>query len=180
MKILCIDPGIINLALVSLQYSSKSKHTILDEFHLVDITRLCPLRTINFKIKKTCPLKYHSKSISDQMDHVFHRYKNLFEDSDFIIIERQPPTGLVVIEQLIFKEYRSKSHLVSPNSLHKFFSWSSSYTVRKQESESYIRDNLFMSEDQKRELDVMDRRHDVTDAICFGLYWLSQAYGATT
>lgn len=179
MKVLCIDPGIINLALVYLQYSTKSKHTILEEFHLVDITRLCPLKVVRFKERQTCPLKYHSKSMSDQMDHVFHRYRDIFESSDMIIIERQPPTGLVVIEQLIYREYRSKSYLVSPNSMHKFFDWSKCYATRKEESEAYIRDNLFMSHEQKCQLDKMPRRHDVTDAICFGLYWLEETYGRT-
>jgi hypothetical protein len=57
---------------------------------------------------------YHDKIICDYMTHLFKKFKSVFDSVDQILIERQPPTGLVAVEELIMREYRNKSKLISP------------------------------------------------------------------
>jgi hypothetical protein len=122
--------------------------------------------------KKNCKLQ-HTKSFCDWINHVFQENDLIFEKADFILIERQPPCGLVGIEQLIFSKWRDKSILISPNSMHKFFNIGMyDYEQRKIKTEEIARDVIIKYSKLIYEFTSYERKHDIADSICLMLYWI--------
>jgi hypothetical protein len=180
--VLSIDIGMHHLGMVLASFDEYQ----LDEILYIDLIDITSFVHLDEEAKRNCKL-YHTKTCSDYMDHVFYLHHHLFEFVDVILIERQPPQGLVVIEQLIFHQYRSKAILISPTSMHAFFNWNSfaarsstdakadaadaRYEYRKgrsiREATKHItRDELMDQFDQ------FTRQHDISDAICMIVFWL--------
>ena len=159
MNILSIDIGVINLGL--------SLSSLNENYSVREILSVCKINITEFACdRKTCVL-YHDKTFTDYMEHVFIRHQDMFDLSTHILIERQPPMGFVVVEQLIFSKFRSKSILINPCSMHKYFSWKDlTYEERKVksivEAEKYIN------------LDEFERKHDIADSICIMIFWASK------
>jgi len=177
-KILSIDIGIHNLAFsYSLVNNDFTIKNIID-IELIDISIFSHKKVK----KKDCKL-HHEKTFCDWIEHIFQEYDQ-FNEADYILIERQPPTGLVAIEQLIFSRFRNKSILIHPISIHTFFNMNNlTYEGRKEKSEniatSYLnQDNRnCLSNDNLDNLDKFlsfSRQHDVSDTILFTLYWLNK------
>ena len=163
--VLSIDIGIRHLAF--------SLVTIDEEYNLLNIVGIdmIDITTFPHHNLESCTL-HHQKTFSDWMAHIFEYYRIVFESVDKILVERQPPMGLVVIEQFIFDKYREKTSLVSPNSMHKHFNIGSlDYEMRKVEVERifeyHIKDN-----DILKEYKNFDRQHDIADAFCISKFWL--------
>lgn len=160
-KILSIDIGIKHLGL---SYSLVDENYIFQKLlwiNLIDITV--------FDCLPSCTL-FHTNTLADRIAHVIHKYHNIFNSSDIILIEQQPPLGIVALEQLIFSVYREKAFLISPVSVHKHFGMRNcDYETRKKMSvniaSKYILEsfgNIFLS---------YQRQHDISDTILFTLYW---------
>jgi len=171
MQILAIDVGLINLALILVDLSEDylERHEIILEEEislcdLIDITELVSgCKDIN------CEL-YHDKIICDYMMHLFKKFKNIFEKTDIILIERQPPTGLVAVQELIMREYRNKSYLVSPTAMLNFFGiLKFEYLERKIHTEKIAMEYL----GSLKIFVFSERRHDMADAFCILYYYLS-------
>jgi len=163
--ILCIDIGVINLGLAGIVCDNNYKFREVVGIDLIDITTFA-------YCSKNCKLN-HTKTFSDWMEHIFEYYQEVFDNVDKIILERQPPCGFVVIEQLIYSRYRNKCELVCPKSIHKFYNIShKSYENRKlfMEEKAF---NHISSDYIKKEFLSFNRKHDLADAICMGIYWLS-------
>jgi hypothetical protein len=177
-KIISIDIGITHLGF-SLGITDKAFNLIhLEWVNMIDITKY----THNFDLHdKECGIDHSSNQFADWLQHFFLEYKTLFDISDFILIEKQPPKGLVVIEQIIMFNYREKCHLVHPRSMHSFFGIGStningenSYEERKKQTQIIAQR---CADWHPRALDYyskLQRKHDVTDAICLMLFWLRQ------
>lgn len=167
-KILSIDIGINNLALtVAIVNQDYTLHEIL-WVNRIDITTFPHRHGVT---KETCKL-HHDKTIFDWIEHVIVYYQEFFDQCDKILIERQPPQGLVSIEQLLFGMFRHKTVLVHPCSMHKFFKIGHlDYEQRKNAVEQicikYIQD-----EEVKHQIYSFDRKHDIADSICLLIYWL--------
>ena len=167
--ILSIDIGVKNLglALLSTSLDYKTKQVIYIEH--VDITSFLHLSP---KDEQKCHL-HHTKTYTDYLEHLFYINFELFKLANWILIERQPPQGYVVVEQLIFSKYRDKSVLISPNSMHKWMGWKDiGYEQRKQQSVKFAY-SLLKRKDLKTYFTNLDRNHDIADAICLGMYWIS-------
>lgn len=121
---------------------------------------------------RNCPHP-HTKCFADWMNHVFEEEKELFEEADVILLERQPPMGLVGIEQLIYFKYRKKCVLISPNSMHKFLGIRHLDYEQRKVKTMEIAEREFMHERAKERYEVYDRKHDIADSICMVLFWLS-------
>jgi len=167
MIVLSIDVGLIHFGLSLSEV--RDDGTLLEVFwvDLIDIT------TYTHRNKKEICDMYHTKTISDWVDHMLHENLPFFEKADVILIERQPPMGLVAVEQLIFSKYRNKTHLVSPRNVHSYFNLTQfDYDQRKIYSEkiafSYIPEYLY------DHLLTFDRFHDVADSICILIYWCNK------
>jgi len=181
---------------IHINFSEKSKHTyavlsidigvlhlgisisILDiEYKLIDIIWIDLIDITKFihnkpETRKTCKLN-HTKTFTDWLEHVFYNNRELFDLADYILIERQPPCGFVVVEQLIFSKWRHKSILISPNSMHAYFKIGHlDYEGRKDFNNKLILNIL--SESLKHQLDNYDRIHDISDSICLMLFWINR------
>lgn len=171
INILSIDIGLIHLAL--LQVSLNSDYLTRNDVILEDEIILCEFIDItelnNNCQDPNCEL-YHDKIICDYIMHLFKKYKNVFESADIILIERQPPTGLVAVEQLIMYQYRSKSILVSPTAMLNYFNiLDFEYLDRKKHTEQIAVKYL----SSFKIFVFSERRHDMADAFCILYYYLS-------
>lgn len=165
-----IDIGVKNfgISLTSINQNFTFKEVIW--FDLIDITTFVHL---NDKAVQDCEL-YHEKTFCDYLEHVFYLNAKLFEISNWILLERQPLNGYVVVEQLIFSKFRNKAVLVSPNSMHSYFGWTKlklNYEQRKQKSifiaKKYLHRSYLLSF-----FNSLERQHDIADCICIMLFWI--------
>jgi hypothetical protein len=163
--ILSIDIGIIHLGItVSLIDESYNIQEVI-WVDLIDITQ--------FKCEDDCDL-WHQKTFSDWLSHVFKNEYHFFNDVDVILVERQPITGITVVEQLIFYEWRNKAILISPRSMHKFFNIGHlDYDARKVFTENKAR-QIIKDPVLNQQLNYFDRIHDIGDSICICLFWLNR------
>lgn len=167
MICLGIDIGWVNLAFVKAQVDDKTYTitSVIDAF-CVDLTDL-PHKKILYS---DCKL-LHSNDAYDKIQHLIQEYQDTFIDVDCVFIERQPITGLVHVEQLLFGYFRDKAQLISPNAMHKFFQIHTfEYDVRKQITTKISRPYLKQFQDWKHR----DRLHDMGDAFCILVYALNR------
>lgn len=182
--ILCVDIGIHHLGLAGLLFDEQYRLIRVFGVDMINITEFIHPEGVDFG---NCHL-HHTKTFTDWMEHVFYTYSHVFDGVDGIIIERQPPQGLVAVEQLIFSKYRDKCELVSPNSMHKHFNIGHmDYDRRKiavtNISTHYILlSDVFHIENQivLREYNSFTRKHDIADAICIGIFWLKKKHDKYT
>jgi hypothetical protein len=116
---------------------------------------------------------YHTKTFNDWIDHTIQENREYFEESDMIIIEKQPPQGFVVVEQLIFSKYRRKTTLISPQSVHKFLNFFDLDYEKRKELSIKIGDR-YLSPELIDRAKTFDRRHDISDSICMLLYFINK------
>jgi hypothetical protein len=151
MKILGIDIGYHNLALV------------LAECSKTDIIEIIDCKKISLGDYKYIK----SNDIVDLVPLMIDDHKFFFQEAEQIVIERQPPGGFTNVECLINYITRHKSLLVSPNAMHAYFGLGHlSYENRKEYTEKiaypYLKDNYYYNK--------LDRKHDIADAICLILF----------
>ena len=183
--VLSIDIGILNLGYVyaninfpTLEVSSKiksklynknyffNKDTIKDNINVlscdrVDITSMKHTR-VN---RRECTL-CHDNCVPDYLDHFIQENEDLFHTADIIILERQPPVGITNVQDLLFRLFRNKVLLISPNSVHAYFNLPKEYTVRKERSEELAKEYIFLENFQKN-----IRKHDISDALLMIIYY---------
>jgi hypothetical protein len=177
MKILSIDIGHEHFAMVYVKLKVINNYITLKYViskHLIDLktyAEFCPLKDCNLK---------HSKSLADCMLHLFKEYNHLFESSYKIIIENQPLSGFKALEQIIYFHYRDKAILISPNSMHAYFDLPSRIRDKnKSEEFCYMMRKKMVVKIAEPYLKHFDdyhdcqRKHDLADAMCYVLYWLS-------
>lgn len=160
--ILSIDIGLYHLGLSLTQVSDEYEFDSILHVELVDISRC--------KHRMTCELE-HSYTAADQVRHFIEDWSEVLDQVDEILLERQPPQGLVAIEQLLFFQYRHKAILIHPRKIHNHIGSSSfDYEGRKVISE---RAACIYLEGVSREIyEMYSRRHDIADSICMMLYWI--------
>lgn len=168
MFILSIDIGIRHLGLVWSVVSEKYETSTVKDFSLLDIT--CFLH--NKVPRDECTL-FHERTFTDWIEHIFQEFPDWFSHSDKILIERQPPIGLVAIEQLIFSRYRKKAILISPNQMHSFFHISD-YDYEKRKEKMVEKLTKYIPEDKRQEFQSMKRKHDIADAIGMLKFWVDK------
>jgi hypothetical protein len=153
-----IDVGYHNMALV--QFDTNDR-TVID-VRKIDISQY----THNTVCKENCTLQ-HTNHVSDMIIHMIQEHGDIFDTSEHVFIERQPPTGMTAIESLFFYIFRNKCTIVSPNSMHKYFGMTGcTYEERKARTveiaTKYLKDNENFLK--------LFRKHDVADALCLLLY----------
>ena len=148
------------MALVQMDYETKQVTYIKK----VDITR--------YTHNTVCECKlHHTHHITDYVLHFVHEYRNVFDSSEHVFIERQPPTGLVAVEALLFSLFREKMTLVSPNSMHKHFMIGHlDYEGRKKKTQAIAEPYVGALEYYQGQV----RKHDMSDAVCILLYEFSK------
>ena len=130
---------------------------------LIDITELS-----NSCSETECKL-HHDKIFCDYLAHLFKKYRIEFDQADLILIERQPPQGHVAVQELVMREYRDKSKLVSPRSMLAFFGiLQFKYEERKVHTEKIATEYL----SGFKNFVFNTRRHDMADCFCIAYYYL--------
>lgn len=167
MLIMSIDVGIIHLAIIIAKLDDSWK-TDNSDFEII-FCELIDITELNIECDNIHCKFYHDKVMCDYIDHLCFKYQKEFESADLILIERQPISGLVVVEQLIMHKYRSKTTLISPCSVIKYFGLSNIYEQRKIQTVEMAHDKLA---DQKHFI-FNERRHDLADAYVILLYYVS-------
>lgn len=167
-KLLSIDVGIIHFGI--------SVSILNEDFTLKEIIWVDNINITQYTHKK-CPVNecklYHTKTFYDWIEHMIQENIEHFEGSDMIIIEKQPPQGFVVIEQLIFSKYRRKTTIISPQSVHKYLNFFDLDYDQRKELSVKIGDK-YLSESLIEKTKTFDRRHDVSDSICMMLYFINK------
>lgn len=150
MQILAIDIGFHNLAIVVAE---------------------CNNTEIKIEFCKKVSLedyKYiYSNDFVDLVPLMLNDYKEYFDSSEQILIERQPIGGFTDIQTLIHYIYKNKTILISPNSMHTFFGIGKlDYDQRKEKTVKiatpYLEDNEYFHR--------LERKHDIADAVCMILF----------
>jgi hypothetical protein len=173
MFVLSIDVGLIHLGLSFADVNDDG--TLLEIFwvDLIDITTYTHRKSGKIsRESQECPL-YHTRTISDWVDHFIHENKPFFEEADVILVERQPPNGLTAVEQLIFSKFRAKTHLISPRNVHSYFNLTSfDYDQRKVYSEKIASRHIpdYLAD----QMTMYDRFHDIADSVCILIYWCNK------
>jgi len=184
MLILSIDIGITNLGYVysSLEFNndftgSRIKNLIINSNYNKELVQnnICILKCNKVDItkmkhrfvKRECCKLFHDNCIPDYIDHFVQENQEIFERAELILLERQPPVGITNVQDLLFKQFRNKVLLISPNSVHKYFNLSKEYSVRKEESEKISNGYLCNFENFKNNI----RKHDISDALLMIIYY---------
>ena len=165
MRVVAVDVGILHLALVD---ATLGRHVVdtIHSVHLVNLTTLPHARVA----ADACGL-YHTKELGDRLAHFKQEYGHILDRADAVLVERQPITGLQSVQLFFHQTYRHKVHLLSPNSMHKFYNLSRSYQHRKVQVVAIMRNIC-----QQRGFAIeaacasMPRLHDVADALLFA-WW---------
>jgi len=179
LKVLSIDIGIINLGYVyseitfNVPQTSKYKNLVLNKNYvfnegikIIDCDRIDITKIKHLRVKRECCKLHHDNCIPDYLDH-FIQECGYFDECNILILERQPPVGITNVQDLLFKLFRNKVILISPNSVHKYFSLNRDYIVRKTESISIA--SKYLTNLKKWESN--NRKHDMSDALLNILYW---------
>ena len=183
MKILAIDVGIINLGYVYAELiieepadGSKYKNLLLNSFYneerfnnkckVIDCNRVDITKIKHRKVPFCVCKLHHERCVPDYLDHFIQELPH-FNECDILIIERQPPMGIMNVQDLLFKLFRDKVLLISPNSMHKYFKLSSDYNERKKQSEQLSLTHLTDFENFNKQI----RRHDISDAMLMIIYY---------
>lgn len=168
--VMSIDIGILHLG-ISVAILDKEYNLI--EIIWIDLINITEFSHGRYVSEEKCKL-FHTKSFCDWLDHVYQENSDFFEMADYILIERQPPIGLVAIEQLIFSRWRHKAILISPNSMHKHFNIGHyDYDNRKKATEK-IANKFLTNNDLVEQLTYYNRIHDITDSICLMIFWINK------
>jgi hypothetical protein len=165
IHVLSIDIGIHHLGL--------SMTTLTTDYSFKEIIWVDVIDITDYKHKhvsrEDCKL-YHTKTFSDWIDHVHQENQIFFESADVILLERQPPGGINAVEQLLFKMYRNKTHLIHPRNVHSYLNIGHvDYDTRKIYSVKIA--SRFLPESLLEQTTYYDRSHDIADSICIMLYW---------
>ncbi len=169
MKVLSFDVGICNLAFVIAILDDETLELChIEECNNLDIRNM--KHTVVSKIE--CTLG-HTNTATDWLEHFFQEHPQ-FEECAHVFVERQPIHGICSVEQLLFSHFRDRVELISPNAMHKHFGINHlDYEGRKEMTVKMVADLL--PRDQFPNYHQMERKHDVSDAICLLLFWLARA-----
>ena len=163
MKVLSIDVGIINLGYVYIETEDFVKFNVL-EVNRFDITYF----THEIISIQECKLN-HDYCLVDYVNHFLQEKKEIFDATDVLLIERQPPGGITSVQDLIMNSYRNKSILVSPNEVHKFhYMRHLNYDQRKERSVEIAKKHLSLF----KTFNSRVRKHDMADALLMLLMYL--------
>lgn len=164
MRIVSFDVGINNLAYAVVDCSEDFELEEVVACDNVDI-KFFEHRVVSWR---ECQLE-HGNSATDRVNHFLQEHPE-FEQCQTVLIERQPIHGITSVEQLLYSHFRSKAFLVSPNAMHKHFRINHlDYDGRKVRTVEIAGDLLRRFD----HFEVMQRKHDIADAVCLLMFWLS-------
>jgi hypothetical protein len=171
MLVASVDVGVVNLGVVFAELDD-------DTYLLTHVHRCENLDTRRMEHGRvsceTCTLG-HTKTATDRLNHFMQERRDWFDRCAHVLIERQPIMGHTDVEQLLYSAFRDKAVLVSPNSMHKYFNIRHFTYDGRKEMTVRIADDLLPVTHFPR-YHEMERKHDIADAVCIMLFWISQQH----
>lgn len=131
---------------------------VVEHVSLTDITKRCR--------NKNCTLN-HSKNMVDRVDHFIQQHKEILDKADRVLLEKQPITGLIAVEQLLFDRLRDKVRFVYPMSLQSYFGMRH---LQYEERKEFLVNKMWIMLEGTIFEDV-ERKHDIADAMAMIMYW---------
>lgn len=185
LKVLSIDIGITNLGFVysrvdfyppepESRHKAKIKNDnyilncdqIKKYIQILDCNRVDITKVHHSRVKFCDCMLHHDRCIPDYLDHFVQETPH-FQECDILLLERQPPTGITNVQDLLFKQFRDKVVLVHPASMHSYFDLPGDYDLRKVKSEQLSFGYLAQSHNFLNNI----RRHDISDAMLMTLFY---------
>jgi len=131
-------------------------------------------KTINFdeiKVKKKSGVQGYYNLLDILKQYFQINNYDVFNECDMIFVEYQPPQGLRIIQEYIETTFTKKVIYIHPQQMHKYFNVNKKdYNTRKNCIEYYS--TKFMKLDMYLKWNSLDRKHDVSDAICQAYYYI--------
>jgi len=118
---------------------------------------------------------YRGMAEVDGLLRILEAHRDDFDRSDVVLVERQPPGGILSIQAVLYARYVHKVKLVSPNAMHTFFKINHlDYEQRKSEVDRIVSQDLWseVSDEAKKAYLKCTRRHDMADAACFAVQFI--------
>lgn len=167
-----IDIGIKNLGIVwgkcDRFYQKKPKFY---KFALIDLTKV--------EVEKKTGIQQYNH-LTDKL-HTFFKVLNpkIFDGAKVIFVEYQPPKGLRIIQEWFIRNYEERVRFVNPKTMHKHFGiQKKNYEERKirvcKKSVRYMTIDFFSN------WLLLERKHDISDAICLSVAFMSKHSKAFT
>ena len=167
-----VDVGINNLALVKALINISNNSCKVLDATCVDLTIMKHKR-----VPKCNCILYHSNDAYDRVQHMLQEMgPEWFEPAARILIERQPITGLVHIEQLLYGEFRNRASLISPNKMHTWLGISHLPYEQRKEKTVEMATPYLNDMDKSHVWNMRERKHDMADALCLILFELHVTY----
>jgi hypothetical protein len=169
--VMAIDPGMSHLG-AAMAFAKQWKIQSVIFFARYDITQLRHRRVE----REQCCL-HHTKMPRDRVAHFIQEYANEFLMTNVVLVEQQPPKGLVAVEQLLMREFEDRAQLVSPTAMHKYLGiehMRKNREARKVFTANHAQKHL--DDLQRSQLRQYGRCHDIADAICMIEFWLAKMY----
>lgn len=128
-----IDVGIDNLGLLIVQVDDEQQWKWIS---VLVMERISIQACFHRMIKRSLCTLPHTSEVSDYVEHLHQEFAPFLDETDVVLIERQPPEGMKSVEQCLFQHYRDRAILVHPRSVHAFFGiGDQEYTKRKRSME---------------------------------------------
>lgn len=152
-----IDIGLHNVGIIKCMVYNKI--VTVCNFELVDL----------YKYRDT------SMEIYMMIDCLVTEYKDMF-NSKYILLERQPPGGLIAIQEVLAFIFKDKVKIISPRSVHSKLGLNYyCYDIRKIKTEYMLIGKLKSQNTDEliSKINNIDRKHDIADAYCMIIYFIS-------
>lgn len=161
MNVLSIDIGITNMAFIFAHVD--------ENYNLKEIISCKKVNICVCNHKKNCKLNHKNfHRLSGRIRHFIDSHEE-FKKADIIICEKQPPCGLLIVEELLLFNFPDM-YLVSPNAMHAYYDMNDyEYEKRKEITVSISKKKLNKFESFRKN----ERKHDMADSYCLLKYWLS-------
>lgn len=156
MRVVSIDPGVVNLGVVDALF-------VDNEFTITD-AQVVDVRQVKHKTVAICDCQLsHATELSSYVAHFVQEHQLL--DADKVIIERQPPKSAGYATQQLLQAFLVKPPiLVHPARVRQVYNASATdtYDQRKQKSVAFAQPYL----SHHQAFALTERKHDIADAVC--------------
>jgi len=160
MLIISVDIGVHNLGWCWCEIDDETwdpKSIVIKNVGRMDISYHSHLKVC----ARECKL-HHDNNMVDYVLHYKQDFGWMFDQSDIVLIERQPPGGFINIQDLFTLFWRDKVQLINPVSVHTHFGMRVyDYDQRKVKSMEIASE--YIGEEISFKSNV--RKHDMSDAM---------------
>ena len=164
LLLVCIDVGILNMGVICVKVECDENKEPLRPF-VLEVQRIEKIDITAFNAEV--------KELAHRMRLFFGHFKSELDTADHILVERQPLCGCVAVQELILYRFPRKTILLSPTQMHKLLRIRQlSYEQRKMATVCAARHLLQDHQKALKELESLERKHDVADAVCLLYFYL--------